>query len=108
MNKLTEEQRNKIKELHEEGKSSQKIANEMGLSKPTVYYWIGDREKIKKNNIERYRKKSKEEKKVYYERQKEYQKEYHRNKYNNDPIFREKVKERAREYKRGKKKCIKE
>ncbi len=69
MMKLTKLQIDKIQELGKT-KSSYKIAKELHLTKPTVYYWLGNREKIKKNNIDRYRKKSKEQKKKDYEKHK--------------------------------------
>lgn len=99
MPKLNKEEIKSIKELIKI-KTSREVAKLFDVSQNTIIYWTTDREKIKKRNIERYRKKSKKEKKRICQKQREYQKNYHKDKYNNDMIFREKAKKRAREYKR--------
>jgi len=97
---LTQEQINKIQELGKKGKFAAEIGRIMNLNKTTVAYWLSNREKVKKSNIERYKNKSPQEKRMIYESQKEYQREYHKNRYWSDEVFREKCKKLAREYKK--------
>lgn len=98
----TKEQIEQIKEL-KKTKTSLEIVKLFNISPSLVRYYTGRREKQIKESVERIKNLSPEQKKIRYEKQKEYQKNYHRNKYLNDPIFREKAKERSREYKRRKK-----
>jgi prenyltransferase beta subunit len=77
MKKLTKEEIESIKELIKI-KTSREIAKLFNVSQNAIIYWTTNREKILKRNIERYRKKSKEEKKRICEKQREYQKVYHR------------------------------
>lgn len=99
--KLTESQIKEIKEL-KKTKTSLEISKLFNISSSLIRYYTGRREKCIKESVERIKNLSPEQKRIRYERSKEYQKNYHRNRYLNDPIFREKVKERSREYKRRK------
>lgn len=94
---------NKIKELNSLGKKQIDIAKELNIHQSMVSYWIQGREKAIKRNVENYRKKSKEEKKLMQVSQREYQRNYHRERYWRDEIFRNKAKEFARNYKKGNK-----
>lgn len=99
--KLSKEQINQIKELIKE-KSNKEVAEIIGCSINQVVYWTNDEQRSK--CIERAKKsfnnKTSEQKKLIYEKQKPYQKKYYHDKYNNDPIFREKVKKYMRERQR--------
>jgi hypothetical protein len=103
--KLTNEQKDLIKERISQGKNYVEIGNELKLYPSTIRYWANEenRKLISSQTYERFKKKSKEERKKIYERQKEYRKDYFKSRYNNDPIFREKVKERNRDNWRRKK-----
>jgi len=99
--KLTKQQIELIKEK-KKTMTSLEIAKEFNISPSLVRYWTGRREKCIKESIERIKNLSKEDKLIRYNKLKDYQKNYHRNKYLNDSEFREKAKERSREYKRRK------
>lgn len=100
--KLTKETIKQIQEL-KKTKTSLEISKLFNISSSAVRYWTGRREQCIKESIKRVENLSPKQKRIRYERNKEYQKNYHRNKYLNDSEFREKAKERAREYKRNKK-----
>lgn len=100
--KITNELKNKIILLKQEKKTHREIAKMLDLKESTIGYWINP--ETRKKHIESAKKyfsrKSQEEKKKYYQSRKEYIKIYSHNKYVNDPIFRDKQKERAKLYNR--------
>ena len=102
--RISIEQINKIKELYNSGMKQIDIAKELNIKKSAVSYWVQGRDKEIKRNVENYKKKSKEEKKLIQQNNKEYQRNYHKERYWKDEVFRNKVKENARNYKRGNKK----
>lgn len=83
--------------------STYKIAAQLKIPQSNVCYWVGNREKTINRVKEKYRKLPKSEKRRIFEKNYPYLKNYLREKYKNDPIFREKQKERARLYKKKKK-----
>jgi uncharacterized Rmd1/YagE family protein len=93
-----------IRRLSKEGKSKKEISEIMGISYGVVIYWLS--EDIRKKRIvyakEYFNKKSDEEKKEIYKSRKEYIRNYSRNRYKNDPIFRDILRRRAREWKQKK------
>lgn len=93
--KRTKEQIEKIKELKEKGENMRDISKKLNIPESTVHYYCDEKYKIKE--IERTKKRFKEvgdtrDKEKY----RKYQREYHSRRYNEDPEFREKVKERNR------------
>jgi len=100
--KLTKEQIEEIKLLKGK-KSSFEIAKDFGVSQSAIIYWSSNREKSIQRAKEYTKNLSKEKKKELYDMQREYQKVYRKNRYKIDQEFREKIKERSREYKRRKK-----
>lgn len=104
--RLTEEEKNGIKKLLAEGRTTVYIAGVFGISQTCVQYWKNAREKTIKRNVEAFRKKSSNEKKKFYNKWKGYYKIYFKKRYWNDPIFREKIQRWNRENKRAKKEVI--
>jgi hypothetical protein len=100
--KPTESQIEQMNELKKTN-TSLEISKLFNIAPSLVRYYTGRREKCIKESIERIRNLSPEQKRIRYEKSKEYQKKYHRNKYLNDLEFREKAKKRSREWKRRKK-----
>ena len=77
------------------------IAKKFNTSVSCIAYWLGDsRERRIAYEKNRIRNLPLKERKARYQRQKEYQAEYFKNRYWTDPEFRESVKERNRKYKR--------
>ncbi len=102
--KTTEEQKQKIKEYHEQGVSCKKIADMLNMNRDTVYYWTNDRKKRIRGVLERAAKFSKEKRRELYLKSKGYAAIYFKNRYWNDEEFREKHRKLCREYKRHQKK----
>jgi len=101
---ITNKQKQKITELSKEGLSQREIADKLKVSQTTVGYWCSEelrKDKIQKQ-VERFRKKSKEERSKVYRRRLEYQKKYQNMRYRTDEVWREK---QLKAVKRGKKKC---
>ena len=99
---ITKEQKQKITELSKEGLSQREIADKLKVSQTTVGYWCSEelrKDKIQKQ-VERFRKKSKEERSKIYRRRLEYQKKYQNMRYRTDEVWREK---QLKAVKRGKK-----
>ena len=96
MAKLTKEQVKQIKELSAQGLSTYAIARLFNVTQNAIQYWVSSRDKVIKKNVERYRNKTPEEKKKVYEKQKPYYANYFKERYWNDPVFREKHKARCR------------
>jgi len=98
----TNKQKQKITELSKEGLSQREIADKLKVSQTTVGYWCSEelrKDKIQKQ-VERFRKKSKEERSKIYRRRLEYQKKYQNMRYRTDEVWREK---QLKAVKRGKK-----
>ena len=93
--KLNKSQIEEIKLLKGK-KSSFEIAKDFGVSQSAIMYWTSCREKSIQREKDYVNSLSSEQKKERYAKQKIYRK----NRYKIDPKFREKIKERAREYKR--------
>jgi hypothetical protein len=100
--KINKEKIAKIRELRKEGKTYVEIAKIMNMWESQVIYWASeeDRKKKIKRARDHFRNLSPEQKKVYYQSRKEYITKYVFDRYNNDPVFREKAKARQREYER--------
>ena len=99
---ITNKQKQKITELSKEGLSQREIADKLKVSQTTVGYWCSEelrKDKIQKQ-VERFRKKSKEERSKVYRRRLEYQKKYQNMRYRTDEVWREK---QIKAVKRGKK-----
>jgi predicted transcriptional regulator len=96
--KITKEQIERMKVLKAAGIKQNAIALELGITQGVVSYYIGNgtREKRIKSSIERFKGLSQENKKKVYQSRKEYIRNYMRNRYKNDSVFREKIKERNR------------
>ena len=89
---ITNKQKQKITELSKEGLSQREIADKLKVSQTTVGYWCSEelrKDKIQKQ-VERFRKKSKEERSKIYRRRLEYQKKYQNMRYRTDEVWREK------------------
>jgi acetyl-CoA carboxylase beta subunit len=99
--KLTKEQINEIKKLKEE-KSNKEISEIIGCSINQIVYHTNEIQKSKsiKRAIKSFKNKSKEQRKEIYIKRKPYQKNYYKDRYANDPIFREKIKKYMRERQR--------
>ena len=87
MTKLTKEQKEEIKKLYLEGKTITELSRMFNVSLLTIRWYVDDSYKDKwKAYHNQYRKK----KKVWLnEKQKEYQRKYHKERYNQDPLFRQ-------------------
>jgi uncharacterized protein YjcR len=96
MRKISPEQVEEIKKLFKEGVKLIDIAERFNVSQPTISYWIDDdyREKLKLDSSNRFKSLSPEEKKINYSKKKDYMRDYMRNRYKNDEVFRKKIIER--------------
>lgn len=98
--KLTKEQIKEIKRLYKEGEfNTYQLAEKFNVSQPTIHYWVKSRKQAIKRNVENMKNKSPEERRRIFATQREYQREYHRKRYQEDQFFREKQKERSRKSK---------
>jgi hypothetical protein len=104
MKKINNKQIEQMKQLRESGKSYKDISIVFNVFPNTIRYHLSEdfRIKLKIYNRERYRNMNQEDKEKLYNKIREYQKEYHKKKYNGDEKFREKHLKRAREYQRKK------
>ena len=98
MEKMKQETINQIKKMNEEGKKIIQIAKELGISKNTVYYYLDDsfRSKVLKSNTNWFKNLPKERRSFYYQKRKEYLKNYMKNKYQTNEVFRNKQKEKSK------------
>lgn len=89
-----------IKKLREEGETIQAIANTLNISVGTVSYWLYDekRELLNKERIEKFRNKPLEERQRIYKQRLPYLRNWQKNKYNSDKLFREKKKKDVNEH----------
>jgi len=102
---LTKEQIKKIKQEYSEGNITQKeLSKKYNVVQQTINYHVNDKEKEKRKRdvMIRYRKLPKTKRREIYESKKEYIARYFKNRYKTDIIFREKHKERVREYNKKK------
>jgi Zn-dependent peptidase ImmA (M78 family) len=97
MNRLTKEQIEQIKVLRKD-KTSYELAKQFNVSQPTILYWTSERtnNKVKERIKVWFKNLSREKRKKIYDSKKEYLRNYMRNRYQLDPIYREKQKERVR------------
>ena len=95
MNKLNQTQIQEIKQSSEAGKTTRELAIEFNVSHSTIAYHL-NKTVILANQKKWWNKLSKERKKVYYDKRKEYLRNYMNNKYKTDEAFREKKKELQR------------
>lgn len=102
--KLTEEQIKEIRKLRKEGMLLRQIAGKFKVTSSTIRYYISEKERERVNKTARdcWKNLSNEKKKEIYLKRKKYMKEYQRNKYKNDEVWREKQKKRTREYYKNK------
>lgn len=98
MAKLTKEQRENIKRLYEQGVNTYDLAKIFEVSQSSIMYWIFPSKKRKElsNKSKRlYKSKSPEEKKAKQQKEKSYFAEYFKQRYHNEPEFRQKHIERV-------------
>jgi len=98
MAKLTKEQREKIKELYEQGVSTYDLAKIYEVSQNAIMYWISPperRAKLSKQSAAKYKARTPEEKKAKQKREKSYFANYFKERYHNEPEFRQKHIERV-------------
>jgi predicted transcriptional regulator len=88
---------NKIKTLHKEGKKNSEIAKLLNISNQLVSYYNNKKE-ILKRQIERFRKKPLKERQRIYKERLPYIRNYLNNKYKTNKEFREKEKQRSKNY----------
>lgn len=105
MKKLTKEQVIEIKKLYAKGKTTQvELAKQFKVSQDTIRYHVCENYKKKRidSKREKYQNTPKELRISSCKKYPEYYRDYFRVRYKNDEVFREKQKERARNYKREK------
>ena len=104
--RITNEQIKEIEKLGKEGKKQSEIANSLKIKAATVWYHIDpERKKIKiDNQIDLFRNKSLKERKIIYKQRRDYMRNYMKTRYWENRSFREKMKQRARDYTKEKKK----
>ena len=92
MKKLNKNQVERIKQLYKEGKTLTEIAKMFKVTKSAIHYHLNPEEKLKRSERRRnaYQRLTREEKKEIFEKQREYQREYHRRRYNKDRKFKKK------------------
>lgn len=103
MNKrLTSEQKKQIKLMKDIGRKNIEIAKEIGVSIKSVIYWSNEeqRNNIIRNSMKWFNKLSDKRKKETRKKRKEYLRKYVNKKYKEDSVFKEKQKERMRNYMR--------
>jgi IS30 family transposase len=100
--KLSQDKRNKIKELYEEKMPLRDIAKKLKISYSTAHYHAKESNKKKRISkaIESFRKKTLEERKKIYKSRRNYMKEYQRRRYKTDKKFREVIKKKSKDYKK--------
>lgn len=101
MNSLTEQQQIEIKNSN---KTIAELKRIYKVTQNTIKYHQSDEFKsyLRKYQRERYSKLSKEKRRELLEKNREYQKQYHKNRYANDPEFRKKQIENASQYQKRK------
>jgi len=96
MKKITKEQIEQMKLLRKD-KSLREIAKIFNVALQTVRYYLieGVKEKSRDYTRKLYNQMTPEQKKEYFNKRREYQKNYHRNRYKTDSGFRRKQLERV-------------
>ena len=100
MNKLTKEQIEEIRIKYSHGLTLKQLAEEYGVSHSTISYHI-DKDKHKEKYKRYWINMPIEKRKIAFDRIKNYQREYRRNRYQNDEEYRNKQREYQRDYKRN-------
>ena len=105
--KLSKEQIKEIIILNKEGKTQSELAEEFKVCQATILYWVNAKYANEKKLKERiyYKNLPQKKKKEMYEKRKEYNKNYHRERYKNDFEFRRKQIDRVMKNKQEKKRC---
>lgn len=100
--KITQEQKDEMKALSSTGMFQRDIAKALGITQGSVSYWIGKgtREKRISAARKRFLKLTKALKQKYYSSRRDYLRVYCKNRYNSDSLYKEKVKERVRNWKK--------
>lgn len=98
MKKLTTEQINDIIFMKNEKSPVKEICEKYHIQKSTYYHHVSPefRERMKEYQRKRYNKLTQEQKKKMLEKKREYQRHYHKNRYDTDEEFRNKQKERVK------------
>lgn len=93
-----------IKDYSEGNLNKKDISKKYNVSQDTVAYHINS--EYKKNKIERekerFRKLDTKQRSILYTKKREYAKNYRKNRYHNDPVFRKKIIQRNIDYKKNK------
>lgn len=99
---MKQQTKDKIQELRSKGKSIREIHKELGIAECLVqYYYNNDaRKKRIRKAVDYFKSLPIERKKIAYSKRKDYLREYMRKRYNEDEVFRNKIKERSRLWKR--------
>jgi DNA-binding transcriptional ArsR family regulator len=81
-----------IKKLHEEGKKNVEIATQLKINRSTVSYHLSDdfKKKRLRQSVEWFKKLPLERRKAIYKKRSPYMTKYHRERYKNDEVFRNK------------------
>ena len=92
MRKLTKEQIEEIRKIKLTGVSDKDLAIQFKVAKPTIIYWTNEKyyNSSKAGSIKRFKELTQEKKKEMYNSKKEYMKNYMKNRYHSDPVFRQK------------------
>jgi len=95
--KVSDQAKQLMKTLHEIGVTQEEIAAFFNVTDSTVGYWVNDEYRERRKGELRKQMKEKYDKGIHpqqlnVERQRTYMRNYMRNRYQNDPEFREKVK----------------
>ena len=92
MRKLNQEQINELVRLRNEGKKVAELAKLFNVSKFTIVYWTCEytRQNVKKINVKWFQGLTRENKTKLYQGRREYQRQYHRHRYNTDEEFKSK------------------
>lgn len=101
--KLSKKQIEEVRKLKLEGKKDKEITEKFGISRYTIrYHCVSEEERKKMINkrMEYFRNLSPEKKIEVFKKRNEYNKNYRRERYKYDPIFREKIKKYNREWQR--------
>lgn len=102
--KITNKQKKQIQQLKKLGLTSYEVSQKLEIPQSIIWYWWS--EETRKTRIEGakryYKNLPKEKKKQIARRYSSYISSYMKDRYNTDEVFREKIKERSREYQRRK------
>lgn len=87
----------KIHKLKLEGVKNSEIGRKLNLSRGTIHYYLNRKDRIQKA-VNYFKNLPREKKKEIYKKRKIYLREYSRNRYNKDKVFREKMIRRSKDY----------